>query len=55
MDHTPTRTPEREAFYNTIDKSSLTPLWEVLAKLVTKEPVTPASRICGTTTRCGPT
>jgi gentisate 1,2-dioxygenase len=41
MDHAPTRTPEREQFYKTIDKSSLTPLWEVLARLVTKEPVTP--------------
>ena len=42
MDHTPTRTPEREQFYKTIDKSSMTPLWEVLAGLVTREPVTPS-------------
>ncbi len=41
MDHTPARNPEREQFYNKIDKGNLTPLWEVLAALVTKEPVSP--------------
>ena len=29
----------RQDFYDTIDRQSLTPLWEVLAGLVTKEPV----------------
>jgi gentisate 1,2-dioxygenase len=42
MDHTPARNPERDQFYKTIDKSSMTPLWEVLAGLVTREPVSPA-------------
>ncbi len=32
--------PEREQFYKKIDQSSLRPLWEVLAGLVTKTPVT---------------
>jgi gentisate 1,2-dioxygenase len=41
MDHAPARTPEREAFYKTIDGAQMTPLWEVLAGLVTKEPVSP--------------
>src|SRR5678816_4696830 len=44
MDHVPARNPEREQFYKTIDKSSMTPLWEVLGNLVTKEPVSPAKR-----------
>ena len=30
---------ERKEFYGTIDKRNMTPLWEVLARLVTKEPV----------------
>lgn len=34
-------TPERQAFYDTIDKQSMAPLWEVLSGLVTKEPVSP--------------
>ena len=29
----------RQDFYDTIDRQNLTPLWEVLAGLVTKEPV----------------
>ena len=33
--------PERQAFYNTIDQKSMAPLWEVLANMVTKEPVSP--------------
>ena len=41
MDHAPARNPEREQFYQRIDKDNLTPLWEVLAGLVTKEPVSP--------------
>lgn len=32
-------TPERQEFYNTIDKEHMTPLWSVLGKLVTPEPV----------------
>ena len=31
-------TPERRAFYDKIDKSNLTPLWSVLANLITPEP-----------------
>lgn len=42
MDDTAARNPQRQQFYKTIDKSSMTPLWEVLANLVTKEPVSPA-------------
>jgi gentisate 1,2-dioxygenase len=42
MDGASTKTPEREKFYDTIDKKSMAPLWEVLAGLVTKEPVSPA-------------
>jgi len=33
--------PERKKFYDTIGNKSMTPLWEVLAALVTKEPVSP--------------
>jgi gentisate 1,2-dioxygenase len=32
----------RQQFYDTIDQQSMTPLWEVLSNLVTKEPVSPA-------------
>lgn len=32
----------RQDFYNTIDQQSMTPLWEVLAGLVTREPVSQA-------------
>ncbi|MFC3051871.1 gentisate 1,2-dioxygenase [Kordiimonas pumila] len=31
-------TPERQAFYDTINQSHMTPLWSVLGKLVTKTP-----------------
>ena len=41
MDAAPKRTPERDAYYDKIGEKALTPLWEVLANLVTKEPVTP--------------
>ena len=34
----PEETPERTAFYNKIDTQNLTPLWSVLADLVTPEP-----------------
>lgn len=34
--------PDRQKFYDKIDQKSLTPLWEVLSGLVTKEPVSPA-------------
>jgi len=34
----PAETPERTAFYEKIDKQNLTPLWTVLADLVTPEP-----------------
>ncbi len=37
----PKVTPERQDYYNKIDQKSMTPLWEVLANLVTKEPVSP--------------
>ncbi len=33
-----TNTPERQAFYDKIDKQNLTPLWSVLGELVTPEP-----------------
>jgi gentisate 1,2-dioxygenase len=36
----PTRTPERQAFYDTIAPLNLAPLWEKLHNLVTPEPVT---------------
>ena len=38
----PAEQEARQDFYNTIDRQSLTPLWEVLAGLVTKEPVSQA-------------
>jgi gentisate 1,2-dioxygenase len=41
MDHAPARNPQREQLYQRMDKDNLTPLWEVLAGLVTKEPVSP--------------
>ena len=41
MEVAPERTPEREAYYDKIAKNALTPLWDVLASLVTKEPVSP--------------
>jgi gentisate 1,2-dioxygenase len=34
----PTETPERRAFYDKIDKKSLTPLWAVMASIITPEP-----------------
>lgn len=34
----PAETPERRAFYDKIDKKSLTPLWTVLSDLITPEP-----------------
>src|SRR4051812_34009135 len=42
MDMPAAKTPEREAYYNRIDKSNLAPLWEVLHNLVLKEPRSPA-------------
>ena len=38
MSTAPTETPERNAFYEKIDKDNLTPLWSVLGDLVTPEP-----------------
>ena len=38
----PKSTPERQAFYDDIGEKSMTPLWEVLGNLVTKEPVSRA-------------
>jgi len=35
-------TPERQAFYDSIEGSNLAPLWERLHRLITREPVTPA-------------
>jgi gentisate 1,2-dioxygenase len=35
----PTRTPERQAFYDKIAPANLAPLWEQLHSLVTPEPV----------------
>lgn len=37
----PQATSERAAFYQRIDKESMTPLWEVLGALVPKQPTTP--------------
>ncbi len=37
----PTETPERKAFYEKIDKKALTPLWTVLANIITPEPKSP--------------
>src|SRR3954453_10133651 len=34
----PVETPERRAFYDKIDGSSLTPLWTVLSSIITPEP-----------------
>lgn len=38
MEGRPEETPERLAFYDKIDKQNMTPLWSVLADLVTPEP-----------------
>ncbi|MEO0636807.1 MAG: gentisate 1,2-dioxygenase [Pseudomonadota bacterium] len=38
MDVRPAETPERQAFYDRIDKQHMTPLWSVLGELVTPEP-----------------
>ena len=38
----PAEREARQDFYDTIDRQSLTPLWVVLAGLVTKEPVSQA-------------
>ena len=37
----PIETPERTAFYQRIDKKSLTPLWTVMGALITPEPKSP--------------
>jgi len=37
----PHASAERQAFYERIDKESLTPLWEVLGSLVPPRPATP--------------
>lgn len=42
MDAAPIRTPERDAFYDKLSAQSMAPLWEVLRKLLTREPVTAA-------------
>ncbi|MGE0734425.1 MAG: gentisate 1,2-dioxygenase [Alphaproteobacteria bacterium] len=42
MSTAPARNTERTAFYDKISTTNMAPLWEVLAGLVTKEPVTPA-------------
>jgi len=34
----PAETPERRAFYDKIDKKSLTPLWAVMSNIITPEP-----------------
>jgi gentisate 1,2-dioxygenase len=34
----PTETPERQEFYQRIDKKSLTPLWAVISDIITTEP-----------------
>ena len=41
MEAGPKRTPERTAYYKEIDSDNLSPLWEVLGALVTREPKTP--------------
>jgi len=41
MQNAPTRTPEREAFYQRMAPANLTPLWEVLRGLITPEPQSP--------------
>ena len=38
MDHTVTKTPERDAFYREIDGESMSALWNVLGDLITPEP-----------------
>jgi gentisate 1,2-dioxygenase len=38
-EHAPTRTPERQAFYDSIAPANLAPLWEQLHSLVTPAPV----------------
>lgn len=35
---TPAETPERRAFYDKIDRKSLTPLWAVMSSIITPEP-----------------
>ncbi len=42
MEAAPSRTPERQAFYDEIRPQNLAPLWEVLHSVVTKEPASPA-------------
>ena len=41
MESVPARTPERQQFYDRIAPFNLSPLWEQLHRLVTREPVTP--------------
>ena len=44
MNHTDTTTDQaRQAFYDRIAPSNLTPLWEVISALVTPEPRTEAA------------
>lgn len=38
MEHAPTRTPERQAFYDKIGPANLAPLWESLHSMVTAAP-----------------
>ncbi|MEL6373753.1 MAG: gentisate 1,2-dioxygenase [Pseudomonadota bacterium] len=38
MEHAPAETPERRAFYDRIDTKNLTPLWAVMASMITPEP-----------------
>lgn len=42
LEAAPEQTPERDAYYQRMEGSDLAPLWEVLAGLVTKEPVSRA-------------
>ena len=41
MDHAPTETPARRAFYDRIDKKNMTALWTVMGALITPEPKSP--------------
>ena len=42
LDEAPERSPEREAFYRKIAEHNMTPLWEVLHQILSKEPKSPA-------------
>jgi len=53
MDQTIQKTPEREAFYRTMDGNGFSAPWNVMGDLIAPKAV--AARIVGGSTMCGPT